>query len=63
MKFDIKAYTIDSEVNHPVTLYLELEHKARPNNASEARYFFERLAGLLHGSEVEIVNSESEVGK
>ena len=63
MKFNIKAYTIDSEVDQPVTLYLELEHKARPKDASEARYFFERLAGLLHGSEVEIMNSESEVGK
>ena len=63
MKFYVRAYTIDSEVDHPVILYLELEHKARLNNASEARYFFERLAGLLYGSEVEIMNAESEVAK
>jgi hypothetical protein len=63
LKFIVKAYTIDSEIDQPVTLWLELEHKARPKDAAEARYFFERLAGLLHGSEVEIMNSESEVGK
>ena len=60
MKFGVRAYTIDSEVGQPLTLYLELEHKARPKDANEAKFFYERLAGLLHGSEVEIVNAESE---
>lgn len=60
MKFGIKAYTIDTEAGQPVTLWLELEHKSIPQDASEARFFYERLAGLLHGSEVEIVNAESE---
>ena len=57
----MKAYTIDSEVDQPVTLWLELEHKIRPKDAAEAKYFFERLASILHGSEVEIMNAESEV--
>lgn len=60
MKFNVRAYTIDSEMDQPVTLYLELESKIRPKDAAEARYLFDRLAGLLHGSEVEVMNDESE---
>ncbi len=61
MKFGVKAYTIDSEVNQPLTIWMELAYKVYPKDAAEARFFFERLAGLLHGSEVEIMNAESEV--
>jgi len=63
MKFGVKSYTIDCEENQPFTIWMELEYKVYPKSPSEAKFFFERIAGLLHGSEVEIMNAESEVGK
>ena len=59
MKFKVKNYIIDAEVNQPMTLSLDLEHMSKPNDEAESGFFYEHIAVILDGGEIELIECEA----